>query len=179
MEKPACSNAQASTPLTTFVEADTKSFRELVQQLTGPSGADPDRKTQWAAEAASKEEAANLQVVGCKRPKSKLHERRQYTRTKLEIEKLGIHLFRPGSHTMESEYSTSPLGTPSKPFSKLSILEDEKDKREVPDLNRDEEEKAIKERRFYLHPSPRSRPGNGEPKLLTLFPLTSPKTQES
>ncbi|KAI4366068.1 hypothetical protein MLD38_021993 [Melastoma candidum] len=33
-----------------------------------------------------------------------------------------------------------------------------------------EEEKAIAEKRFYLHPSPRTMPRNAEPKLLQLFP---------
>ncbi|XP_055821357.1 VQ motif-containing protein 31-like [Solanum dulcamara] len=43
-------------------------------------------------------------------------------------------------------------------------------------INKVEEEKAIKERRFYLHHSPRSKHGNAaEPELLTLFPLISPR----
>lgn len=41
-----------------------------------------------------------------------------------------------------------------------------------------EEEKAIAEKGFYLHPSPRTiSPESSEPLLLPLFPVTSPRTQ--
>ena len=77
----------------------------------------------------------------------------------------------------------SPIGTPSSIFSRLTIVEEEEQEEEEEEeeeetvvLNREEEENAIRERRFYLHPSPRSKPGFTEPELLTLFPLTSPKT---
>nr|CAD1842131.1 unnamed protein product [Ananas comosus var. bracteatus] len=55
-------------------------------------------------------------------------------------------------------------------------------------INEAEEERAIRERRFYLHPSPRSRvggaaataaPDSAEPELLPLFPLTSPGSSSS
>lgn len=39
----------------------------------------------------------------------------------------------------------------------------------------EEEERAIAEKGFYLHPSPRT-PRASEPELLALFPLCSPKT---
>nr|XP_009796412.1 PREDICTED: uncharacterized protein LOC104242994 [Nicotiana sylvestris] len=43
-------------------------------------------------------------------------------------------------------------------------------------INKVDEERTIKERRFYLHPCPRSKYGNAaELELLTLFPLTSPR----
>ncbi|XP_039133182.1 VQ motif-containing protein 31-like [Dioscorea cayenensis subsp. rotundata] len=45
-------------------------------------------------------------------------------------------------------------------------------------LNEAEEEKAIRERRFYLHPSPRSLSSRvSDPELLPLFPLTTPRSQ--
>jgi uncharacterized protein YcgL (UPF0745 family) len=57
-------------------------------------------------------------------------------------------------------------------------MEDER-KQELNEINIEEEEKAIKERRFYLHPSPRSKAsGFGDPELLILFPLASPKASE-
>ncbi|GFP79674.1 hypothetical protein PHJA_000110900 [Phtheirospermum japonicum] len=40
-----------------------------------------------------------------------------------------------------------------------------------------EEEKAIAEKKFYLHPSPRTK--SGEPQLLPLFPVTSPRVSGS
>ncbi|PIA55256.1 hypothetical protein AQUCO_00800169v1 [Aquilegia coerulea] len=182
MDKAACNNPHASTPLTTFVQADTNTFRELVQRLTGPSEVDSENKPKLVVE--DRNEVAAQQMVGMKRPPSKLHERRsQYTSSsKLEIEKpAGFQfkpesLFSPSNKSSKSDFTTSPLGTPSKSFSKLSILEDDQEKKAVPSLNKEEEEKAIKERRFYLHPSPRSKSGYSEPELLHLFPLTSPKT---
>ncbi|KAG6603152.1 VQ motif-containing protein 31, partial [Cucurbita argyrosperma subsp. sororia] len=65
----------------------------------------------------------------------------------------------PGEHP---SYVTSPVGTPSKILSKLSTGEDEKESNKV------EEEKAIKERGFYLHPSPRSKPGYAQPEAFII-----------
>lgn len=150
---------------------------------------------------------SSQKISGGKRSTFKLYERRQYTRPKLQIMKPALSL-RPSqlvrSPSMPSlqatepflippvtgfpaspavvspstpGYVTSPLCTPSAKFSNLSILDGvNKDSLE---LDHEEEERAIKERRFYLHPSPRSRPVNAEPELLPLFPLTSPKTGQS
>ncbi|KAJ7945188.1 putative VQ motif-containing protein [Quillaja saponaria] len=181
-------HAAGCKPLTTFVQTDTNTFREVVQRLTGPS------------ETNAAQEGEPTKVVGVKRSKSKLHERRQYTRPKLEIVKPSLqskpgtsspkqHPYFPPSKSVNCSSLPSPISgnsshppnplTPSTIFSKLSILDEEK-KEELarPVLNTQEEEKAIKERGFYLHPSPRSRPGYTEPELLTLFPLTSPKLSE-
>ncbi|KAJ9171031.1 hypothetical protein P3X46_019084 [Hevea brasiliensis] len=169
MEKKANQGAAGCKPLTTFVQTDTNAFREVVQRLTGPAESDPAQGT-----AATK-------VAGIKRPTSKLHERRQYTRPKLEIVKPPVN-FKPLTSPTTSRNPSllpSPVGTPSTNFSKLSIQEPEnKGESAISDLNSEEEDKAIKERRFYLHPSPRSRPGYAEPELLSLFPLTSPKSSE-
>ncbi|KDP24212.1 hypothetical protein JCGZ_25869 [Jatropha curcas] len=165
MEKPASQAPAGCKPVTTFVQTDTNAFREIVQRLTGPSESDAVQGT-----AATK-------VAGIRRPTSKLHERRQHLRPKLEIIKPPVN-FKPLTSPTTSRNPSllpSPVGTPSTIFSKLSIQELE-DK--ISELNSEEEEKAIKERRFYLHPSPRSRPGYAEPVLLTLFPLRSPTTIE-
>ncbi|KAJ4839022.1 hypothetical protein Tsubulata_018918 [Turnera subulata] len=124
-------------PLTTFVQTDTNSFREVVQRLTGFSDA-TEGTTPIITQKFSR----------TKRPTSKLHERRQYTRPKLEIVK------------------------PSCNFKSLMISP------RVLSPNNEEEEKAIKERRFYLHPSPRSKPDYAEPQLLNLFPLISPRDDD-
>ncbi|KAL5714680.1 hypothetical protein ACHQM5_016609 [Ranunculus cassubicifolius] len=150
----------SSTPITTFVQADTKSFRELVQRLTGQSDGGRSQRT-----------------AGMKR----LHERRsRYTGSKLEIVKPAgpEDVFPPPSKSCRSGYVTSPLGTPSKSFSRLSILEDDQERKMVQSLNTDEEERAINERRFYLYPSPRSGSRYGEPELLSLFPLSSPRSND-
>lgn len=193
MEKPALTQVTAGCkPLTTFVQTDTKSFREVVQRLTGPS--EPNNAAQQEAIAQSNK------IMGPKRQTTttstsklpNLHERRQYMRPKLEIVKPTFHFksfltsptdqkqsispSKPSNNTSGPGFS-SPLGTPSTIFKNLSI-EEEKKKGEPVKLNSQEEEKAIKERRFYLHPSPRGRPGYTEPELLTLFPLSSPTTSE-
>ncbi|KAH7566906.1 hypothetical protein JRO89_XS08G0251300 [Xanthoceras sorbifolium] len=158
MEIPASQGAAGCKPITTFVKTDTNTFREVVQRLTGPS------EIESAAAAAS----------STKRQTSKLHERRQYTRPKLEIVKPPIN-FKPASSPRSSKPGTPTVVTPSTIFSNLSLLEESI----FSEFNSQEEEKAIKERRFYLHPSPRgSRPGYTQPELLTLFPLTSPKTAD-
>ena len=168
-------------PLTTFVQADTSTFREVVQRLTG---AGPNQtQTQQA-------KSSTATSISSKKPTttsstSKLHERRQYIKPKLDIVKPTII----NSHFK----SSSPLVSPSTIFSKLSIVEQEYigsptatakptvRTYEHEDENRNshlEEERAIQERRFYLHPSPRQgRSPRSPPELLTLFPLTSPKSK--
>ncbi|XP_021889873.1 VQ motif-containing protein 31 [Carica papaya] len=168
MEKSATQGATSCRPLTTFVQTDTDTFREVVQRLTGPS------------ESSLLQEGAAMKIALPKKPTSKLHERRQLMRPKLEIVKPSIS-FRPGTSPSKpgnTGFLTSPVGTPSTIFSKLSIFEEEIKESAVSELNSEEEERAIKERRFYLHPSPRTRPGYTEPQLLTLFPLTSPKVSD-
>lgn len=176
MDKSGSQGTAGCKPLTTFVQTDTHTFREVVQRLTGPS------------ESNAAQEGTAMKVVGVKRPTPKLHERRQYSRPKLEIVKPPCP-FKPNTSTEKQSYSPTKSGnssllpspvTPSTMLSKLSILEEEKKgESAMSEFNSQEEEKAIKERRFYLHPSPRSRPGYTEPELLTLFPLTSPKTSEN
>ncbi|KAJ7001023.1 VQ motif-containing protein 31-like [Populus alba x Populus x berolinensis] len=143
MEKLPSQSTVGGKPITTFVQTDTKAFRDVVQRLTGSSEGD-------AAEGTA------TKIAGIKRSTPKLHERRQNLRPKLEIVKPPL-IFKP---------STSPTTSGSRGESAKS------------DLNNEEEEKAIKERRFYLHPSPRSKPGYTEPELLALFPLTSPQASD-
>ncbi|KAL0842811.1 hypothetical protein Bca101_016056 [Brassica carinata] len=133
-------NVATCKPVTTFVHTDTNTFREVVQRLTGPSEIND----------AAVPEATVIKTAIQKRPTSKLHERRQCMRPKLEIVKPPLSFNKPTE------------GDKADPDSCTTNIE--------------EEEKAIKERRFYLHPSPRSKPGYTEPELLTLFPLTSPNS---
>ncbi|XP_020233521.1 VQ motif-containing protein 31 isoform X2 [Cajanus cajan] len=179
MEKPPIHSATSDCkPLTTFVQTNSDAFREVVQRLTGPS---------------EPKEGEATKVATVKRTTSKLHERRKYMKPKLEILKPTFH-YKTGacmspSKSRSSSFPPSPGSacssllqsptTPSTLFSQLSIMVDEKKEESVmAELNTEEEEKAIKERRFYLHPSPRSKPGYTEPELLILFPLASPKASE-
>ncbi|XVF60936.1 hypothetical protein PTKIN_Ptkin08bG0088300 [Pterospermum kingtungense] len=169
MEKPTSEASINCKPLTTFVQTGSNTFREVVQRLTSPTESD------------ATVERETIKGQGSKRPTSKLHERRQYMRPKLEIVKPSLS-FKPitsPSRSGNSSILISPMGTPSTIFSKLSLLEEENIvELATTKLNKEEEEKAIKEKRFYLHPSPRSRARKVEPELLALFPLTSPRTND-
>lgn len=190
MEHPAAATATATgchkQPLTTFVQTDTNTFREVVQRLTGPSETSntPPKATTTATKM----------ICNKSKTTSKLHERRQYMKPKLEIVKPYFHFKKSNSTDQLQHYLspsskspsstgliTSPAGltTPSGVLAKLSLLEEDKKSAEITKMPEEEEEKAIKERRFYLHPSPRSKAIDYiEPPLLTLFPLTSPTTTE-
>ena len=170
MEKPPIYGAASDCkPLTTFVQTNSDAFREVVQRLTGPS------------EASAAKEGDATKVATMKRTTSKLHERRKYMKPKVEIVKPTFN-YKTGaclspSKSRSSSFPPSPT-TPSTLFSQLKInLEDEK-KEESVNTAEEEEEKAIKERRFYLHPSPRAKPGYTEPELLNLFPLASRNASE-
>ena len=166
-------------PLTTFVQTNSDAFREVVQRLTGPS---------------EPKVGESAKVSTMKRTTSKLHERRKSMKPKLEIVKPILHFktgacsspsksskscsFPPSPGSGSSSLLHSPT-TPSTLFSHLSIMENEKKQESVMhELNTEEEEKAIRERRFYLHPSPRAKPGYSDPELLILFPLASAKPCE-
>ncbi|KAI3759625.1 hypothetical protein L6452_07571 [Arctium lappa] len=141
-------------PSTTFViQADPSNFRAVVQRLTGATT--PSRH-------AGK---PTVTEIGRRRSGYKLHERRKTVR-KLEIslETVARRSFvspadgdrmvtaSPVS-TLDGGGGGSGLGTPV-----------------------EEEEKAIAEKGFYLHPSPNR---GSEPELLVLFPLDSPKEDPS
>lgn len=169
-------------PLTTFVRTDVNTFREIVQRLTGPAdhlaNASASHEAGGGATGASK-------VVGMKRPTmsalgpSTLFERRQHNRNrpKLQIVKPPSRARSTGSFSAElHSFSTSPAVTPTSDFSKLSLVQKSQEEPAIPlVLDRQEEEKAIKERRFYLHPSPRSWARTSQPELLDLFPASSPR----
>lgn len=185
---PTTQSSIPTTAPTTFVQADTNNFRDVVQKLTGAVPGDASDKLPVMTNPARP-------AVGPRKAPFKLHDRRPSVR-KLEI-KLGYaSLYSPRSPSA-STLLTSPSGSspyspqiyhhpipnnngsstslpfPS-PVTPLVI-----DKVFSPDVS--EEERAIMERRFYLHPSPRtSTPrGSDPPELLPLFPLSSPKQSTS
>ncbi|WZY80211.1 hypothetical protein YC2023_026595 [Brassica napus] len=163
-------NVATCKPVTTFVHTDTDTFREVVQRLTGPS----------ESNAAAIPEATVIKTAIQRKPTSKLHERRQCMRPKLEIVKPPLSFKPTGKKPLSksgiTNLLTDPLSTSSSLVSNLSLIEGDKADPDSCTTNNEEEERAIKERRFYLHPSPRSKPGYTEPALLTLFPLTSPNS---
>lgn len=163
MEK-AGTSSKSSTPPTTFVQTDATTFRELVQRLTAGT-----------FDAASPAALPPPRVAGSKRPTGKLHERRQYVvRAKLDITKPTFQ-FKPGQPVGPALRSPPAFlnlaSPPSGNFSRLSIFDREMSE-SAPESGKDDEERAINEKGFYLHPSPVYRRGSSEPALLNLFPLS-------
>ncbi|OVA05865.1 VQ [Macleaya cordata] len=178
------SSASGSDPTTThnttFVQADPSTFRALVQKLTGvtenpsieklPVTTTPSRSSQTGKTLLSE--------VGPRKPGFKLHERRNSMR-KLEIKLSNGSPFVNGGRFRsccfnggnENMFLVSPVST-------LDFFCRGSPK--TPRSPQEEEEKAIAEKGFYLHPSPLSTPRNSEPpELLPLFPLSSPRDSAS
>jgi hypothetical protein len=120
----------------------------------------------------------------------KLYERRNNLKNSLMINTLIPNFahnnpkFSPRSKAAEI-LSPSLLDFPSlalsSPVTPLNG-EDPFDKSSSPSLgSSSEEEKAIAEKKFYFHPSPRTTttPRDSEPQLLPLFPVTSPRVSGS
>ncbi|KAI3466683.1 hypothetical protein Pfo_023346 [Paulownia fortunei] len=177
---------------TTFVQADTSSFKQVVQMLTG--------STETARLAARPDPVRNsIPPIksGPRKDKSasKLFERRNSLKN-FRISPLGPGLVntRPG---LLSGYQGSPrpgtpeilspsiLDFPSLVLSPVTPLIPDPFNRGVAanncngNLDAEAEDKAIKEKGFYLHPSPANTPRDSEPRLLPLFPVTSPRVAGS
>ncbi|KAI3473785.1 hypothetical protein Pfo_030824 [Paulownia fortunei] len=163
-----------SIPNTTFVQADPSTFRAVVQRLTGAS------PTKIAGKTSSGE-------MGPRRPAFKLHERRPTAR-KLEIKLNNSSNNGGASPTLHSPSSAAArnhrsfLGENMLMVSPVSPLEylAARGSPKTPRSPMEEEERAIAEKGFYLHPSPLSTPrGSDPPELLPLFPLHSPRDNYS
>jgi hypothetical protein len=120
---PSPQEKELASATTTFVQADTSSFRELVQKLTGVSDSDLDKKlpiTLPSRQQAAKIDNSSFRGLipkpvvdmSARRPSFKLHERRQANLRKLEINRLGSSAaaFSPGLLLPPSttELSSSP-----------------------------------------------------------------------
>ncbi|CAH1422990.1 unnamed protein product [Lactuca virosa] len=157
---------------TTFVQADPSNFRAVVQRLTGDTAHKLPNSIPFRHTG---------KPTVHRRSGYKLQERRKSVK-KLEITLSNVSQpvcfmsplvvgrdksvvgFVGGDGQMVEESPVSTLavcgrGSPGTPMEKEG-----------------EEEKAIAEKGFYLHPSPIREP---EPELLVLFPLTSPKNDPS
>ncbi|KAE8667346.1 VQ motif-containing protein 19 [Hibiscus syriacus] len=76
--------------------------------------------------------------------------------------------------------SPSLLDFPKLALSSVTPLNEDPYNKSSPSLgNSSDEDKAIAEKGFYLHPSPKSTPRDPEPQLLPLFPVTSPRVSGS
>ncbi|KAL0900043.1 hypothetical protein Bca101_084004 [Brassica carinata] len=174
---------------TTFVQADSSTFKQVVQMLTGSSSPrSPDSPR--PPPSPSGKSTFVIPPVKTTQPKrhssgNKLYERRSNSnslKNSLMINTLmigaGSPRFSPRNQEILSpscldfpklalNSPVTPLkhgggdGSDGDPFDRMSPLS--------------EEERAISEKGYYLHRSPISTPRETEPQLLPLFPVTSPR----
>ena len=171
MNTMATSSSSSPTSPTTFVQADTNSFRDLVQKLTGLAS-DTQQLPATRTLSSSKPFHGAVDFTGPRRSPFKLQERR-HTSRKLEI-KLGLtSLGNSKSPTRQTRQVESPVTPLSSEF--LFFPSPGTTEWPSPPAVLEEEKKAIAEKGFYLHPSPLNTPrGSEPPELLPLFPLSSP-----
>jgi len=172
---------------TTFVQADTSTFKQVVQMLTGSS--DTTKQAQDPVPPPPPPPSRNFNIPPIKTPpkkQGKLYERRNSLKNTLMLNTLMPNFARnnnsPGFSPRNKPEILSPslLDFPSLALSPVTPLNDDPFDKSSPSLgNSSEEEKAIAEKGFYLHPSPMTTPRDSQPQLLPLFPLTSPRVSES
>ncbi|XP_074565308.1 VQ motif-containing protein 4-like [Curcuma longa] len=184
-------SADAANPYpTTFIQADAGSFKQVVQMLTGSSDAAAKqppvpRPTKNGISSAAK-------ATGPKKPAFKLYERRGSLKNLKMISPMipscwnrdsplgGSAASSPRRQTPEI-LSPSVLDLPSLTLSPVTPSNTDPFHRSLPPnpppaSAMSAEERAIAEKGFYLHPSPRTTPRDAEPPmLLPLFPVTSPR----
>ncbi|KAJ4768457.1 VQ motif-containing protein [Rhynchospora pubera] len=149
---------------TTFVQADSASFKQVVQMLTG--------STSCNTTSCKSPPINNRGPTGPKKPSFKLYERRGSLKNLKSISPLvptGPAFFSP--RAQPDVLSPSILDFPSLVLSPVTPLSPSLASPAMV-VNKMEEDKAIAEKGFYLHPSPR---GAEPPQLLPLFPMTSPR----
>ncbi|KAL3503205.1 hypothetical protein ACH5RR_037654 [Cinchona calisaya] len=187
---------------TTFVQADTTTFKQVVQMLTG-TGSSSESPKQTSKPACSSSSIPPIRSTGQKKQGFKLYERRNSLKNGLMM----ISPLIPSGGFPQNSTSFSPRKAPAAPAAEIlspSILDfPSLVLSPVTPLNEDpfnnnksssspslgscssssEEEKAIAEKKFYLLPSPRTlseRDSAAEPpQLLPLFPVTSPRVSGS
>ncbi|GKV15960.1 hypothetical protein SLEP1_g26681 [Rubroshorea leprosula] len=193
------SRSDANPYPTTFVQADTTTFKQVVQMLTGssetvkqaskpPSKQNPPPPLPPQQQDPSPCKSFAIPLIKSNIPKKqnfKLYERRNNNLKN----SLMINTFLPAGVVGSASFSPrkppeilspSILDFPKLVLSPVTPLNEDPFNKSSPSLgNSSEEEKAIAEKGFYLHPSPMSTPRDSEPQLLPLFPVTSPKVSGS
>ncbi|KAH7547426.1 hypothetical protein FEM48_Zijuj01G0308800 [Ziziphus jujuba var. spinosa] len=175
------------SPNTTYVQADPSTFRAVVQKLTGAPEDPSAQKLPLTLPSRFINPKPTTNEMGPRRSAFKLHERRQTTK-KLEL-KLnansattiaggrGTIINSPSSTTTSSSSCGGLFGRQMvmvSPVSPLELLTRGSPRTPVSPFP--EEDRAIAEKGFFLHPSPLSTPrGSEPPELLPLFPLHSPR----
>ncbi|XP_023542744.1 VQ motif-containing protein 4-like isoform X3 [Cucurbita pepo subsp. pepo] len=172
---------------TTFVQADSSSFKQVVQMLTGSPQTAKQASAKPVSGGSNADSVSKTHIPPIKSlPKRqqsgfKLYERRN------SLNKLKINPLIPGfgsscnsgfSPRNPEILSPSILDFPALALSPVTpLIPDPFDRSGLANAKSEAEaeDKAIKEKGFYLHPSPTTTPRESEPRLLPLFPLTSPR----
>lgn len=184
---------------TTFVQADTSTFKQVVQMLTGSSETVKQAADPHTNNNSKPSSIPPIKSTGQKKQGFKLYERRNSLKNGFIISPLipassasAAAGFSPRNRTAEI-LSPSILDFPSLVLSPVTPLNEDpfynNNSSSSPSMpgasnsnSSEEEERAIAEKKFYLHPSPRTAttPRNSEPpQLLPLFPVTSPRISGS
>lgn len=159
---------------TTFVHAHTSNFKQVVQILTGSS----QTAKQASQDLPPPPSSSSKSSIPPKKQGFKLYERRNININSLLKNNLVVV---NNPKTCTSLSGSSPLSSPSLlDFPKLALTSPVNQNPDADSLgltrNTIEEEKAMAEKGFYLHPSPRTTNGDGDqPQLLPLFPVESPR----
>lgn len=183
---PSSSLIPVAVPTTTFVQTDQATFKELVQRLTGPTSTNTSTSTSISATELQHHQQQQQQQHSfyhhqyhstppspTGKPPAGIIKRRPAFKAQGHRAKLTI--LKPGP-VNPILFAEPGIISPSSEVASLSIRDNNRSP--SAEINEEAEEKAIKERRFYLHPSPRSRESMSEPELLPLFPLSSPGSSD-
>ncbi|KAL2327639.1 hypothetical protein Fmac_021066 [Flemingia macrophylla] len=184
-----------STPYpTTFVQADTSTFKQVVQMLTGSSESTkphPQQQDPGLPQPSKNFNIPPMKTTPKKQQGFKLYERRNNNNNNSLKNSLMINTLVPNFAPSNSGFSSphkpeilspSLLDFPSLTLSPVTPLNNhdpfDKSSPSLGSSSSSEEERAIAEKGFYLHPSPMSTPRDFQPQLLPLFPVTSPRVSE-
>ncbi|KAM0862297.1 hypothetical protein ACQ4PT_045358 [Festuca glaucescens] len=170
-----------TTPFpTTFVQADSASFKQVVQMLTGADMPPPAPSSSAQRPPANKTHHHGVAPCRPKKPAFKLYERRSGMKNLKMIAPLAMASAAGASprKALPELLSPSVLDFPSLALSPVTPLVSDPFNRSASASPAEQEEAAaeraaIARKGFFLHPSPR-----GEappPRLLPLFPVTSPR----
>lgn len=197
---PLSTRSEPSSPYpTTFVQADTTNFKQVVQMLTGSS------ETTKTSSTALKPAPAPSDPPSCKgfappiqkKQGFKLYERRGSLKNGLTISPLtsspGFRLNSVGfsprttAEVVVEMLSPSLLDFPKLALSPVTPLIEDPFNRSSPSMGSASSSSsyevtramAITEKGFYFHPSPRTEVSAPVPQLLPLFPVTSPRVSAS
>ncbi|XP_047341193.1 VQ motif-containing protein 11-like [Impatiens glandulifera] len=132
---------------TIFIQTDPSNFRAIVQHLTG--------KPTTAVAGA-------VEIAPPMPPLIRLHNRRQTNNLEIKLGS-GIPMNRANA-MMGFSGEKTVMVSPVSPFDLFGLPSP------APE---EEEQRAIAEKGFYLHPSPLSMNRSSKPELLNLFPLHS------